>query len=254
MEWTLSPPPPPTLPLPPPPPVGATRGSTEGRRLTSRSPWPSRPRRRKRSPECRHRFVPHSFLHPQSFERALTARTPFQTPLNRATSPPHATLTVKEEIPSPSSSAATTVTAASSSVVAGDRKGLFNEDSSGSNSNLAQQGINQRAAAAAATCSGKKKRKVVTKGRKEGKVGEGKGEEHGARREGLCSLGRSLGRSGLKEKITGLVYPAGRRNARADGGRRPGRRGRETTLPSCPVSAPLPFKKWFGSTKSEFVR
>ena len=193
MEWTLSPPPP-TLPLPPPPPVGATRGSTEGRRLTSRSPWPSRPRRRKRSPECRrHRFVPHSFLHPQSFIRALTTRTPFQTPLNRATSPPHATLTVKEEIPSPSSSAATTVTAASSSVVAGDRKGLFNEDSSGSNSNLAQQGINQRAAAAA-TCSGKKKRKVVTKGRKEGKVGEGKGEEHGARREGLCSLGRSVGR------------------------------------------------------------
>ena len=151
-------------------------------------------------------------------------------------------------MPSPSSSAATTVTAASSSVVAGDRKGLFNEDSSGSNSNLAQQGINQRAAAAA-TCSGKKKRKVVTKGRKEGKVGEGKGEEHGARREGLCSLGRS----GLKEKITGLVYPAGRRNGRADGGRRPGRRGRETSLPSCPVSA-LPFKKWFGSTKSEFVR
>ena len=152
-------------------------------------------------------------------------------------------------MPSPSSSAATTVTAASSSssVVAGDRKGLFNEDSAGSNSNLAQQGINQRAAAA--TCSGKKKRKVVTKGRKEGKVGEGKGEEHGARREGLCSLGRS----GLKEKITGLVYPAGRRNARADGGRRPGRRGRETSLPSCPVSA-LPFKKWFGSTKSEFVR
>ena len=239
MEWTLSPPPPPTLPLPPPP-AGATRGSTGGRRLTSRSPWPSRPRRRKRSPECRHRFVPHSFLHPQSFERALTARTPFQTPLNRATSPPHATLTVKEEMPSPSSSAATTVTAASSSssVVAGDRKGLFNEDSSGSNSNLAQQGINQRAAAAAATCSGKKKRKVVTKGRKEGKVGEGKGEEHGARREGLCSVARSVG---IEGENNGISLPGwkkertGRRRTTAG----PTRKGDDSPLLSRLRSSPV---------------
>ena len=155
----------------------------------------------------------------QSFDRFPDSRFP-QAPLSRATSPP-----IKEELPSPStpsaSSAATTATSSSSSV--GDRKERGGGDSV-SNSNLAQQGINQRVAAGT-TCSGggKKKRKVVTKGRKEGRLGKEGREKRNMGRGGE-------GRVGIEGENNGISLPVGRSPACRREERTDGRR-RETPLP-----------------------
>ena len=52
-----------------------------------------------------------------------------------------------------------------------------------------------------------------------------------------------LGRSGLKEKITGLVYPPARRAGRTD---------EDVSSSSPPASLSRSFKKWFRSSKSKF--
>ena len=93
----------------------------------------------------------------------------------------------------------------------------------------------------------------VTKGRKEGggrKVGEGKGEEHGARRRE-----RGLARSvGIEGENNGISLPGWKKERTgrqtADDGST--RKGDDSPLLSRLRS--LPFKKWFSSTKSEFVR
>ena len=167
----------------------------------------------------------------QSFDRFPDSRFP-QAPLSRATSPP-----IKEELPSPStpsaSSAATTATSSSSSV--GDRKERGGGDSV-SNSNLAQQGINQRVAAGT-TCSGgggggKKKRKVVTKGRKGGRLGKEGREKRNMGRGGE-------GRVGIEGENNGISLPVGRSPAC--------RREERTVGRTEKRDSPSSFKKWFSS-------